>query len=573
MRKIPAIYILLLSFFLIILIFSFEQNLLISLFIKSKIIAIYKTFLLNNAIVFSEVLEDYFINPDIQKIDAIVDNLAKETNIRVTAVDINGNVLGDSRENPFNMENHGGRPEIVSALKEGWGESLRYSTTLNEWTFYLAHSIKKEGRTVGIVRVSVILKEIETILKGARLEVIKASLIVLFISILISILLSFVLSTPVRRLKGVFERLAKGDYSVRALRSRVLELDTLASGFNEMVLMIKNAFKEVEEKRKELVEIIDNLKEGLMVLSREGKILQANKSFKEMVGIEKIEERFFWEVLRIPDFKELFEEIKKKEFISKKEMLCRERIYQTSCVRVEDKFIFVFNDISELKQIEKIKRDLITNVAHELKTPLTAIKGFGETLWEDIKDEENKRYIEIIIKHTDRLIKIVSDLLLLSKLEDKRFELEMVDADISEIASNVVKLFESNVRAKNLNFEVFIEKPLILKGDPFYLEQMLINLLDNAIKYTEKGTVGLEIKKESKFLKIEIYDTGIGIAKSHIPRIFERFYVVDPARSKEKGGTGLGLSIVKHIVELHNGEIKVDSKVGKGSRFIIILPF
>lgn len=572
MRKIPVVYILFLSFFLIIFILSSGQNLLISLFLKSKIIAIYKSFLLNNANVFSRILEVYLINPDIQKIDAIVDNLAKDTNIRVTVVDINGNVLGDSKENPFKMENHGGRPEIVSALKEGFGESLRYSTTLNEWTFYLARSVKIEGRTIGIVRVSVFLKEIKPILKRIRFEIIRASLLVLLISFPISFLLSLGLSTPIKRIKGVFERLSKGDFSVRALRSRVLELDTLATGFNEMALKIKNAFKEIEEEGKELVGIIENLKESLIVLDQKGKVLRANKNFKEMVGIEKIEGRFFWEVFISPDFKELFEDTRKEKVVSRKEIIYRDRIYQTSCARMDDKFIFVFNDISELKQIERIKRELVTNVAHELKTPLTAIKGFGETLMEEVVDEESKKHLEIIVKNTDRLINIVNDLLILSRLEDRRFDLKKEDVDISEIASNVVKLFEKSAKEKLLELELSIESPLILKGDPFYLEQILINLMDNAIKYTEKGKVGLKINKEDKFVKIEIYDTGIGIAKSHIPRIFERFYVVDPARSKQKGGTGLGLSIVKHVVDLHNGEIKVESELGKGSRFIVLLP-
>jgi two-component system phosphate regulon sensor histidine kinase PhoR len=234
--------------------------------------------------------------------------------------------------------------------------------------------------------------------------------------------------------------------------------------------------------------------------------------------------------------------------------------------------VAVLYNITELKNLERVKKDFIANISHELRTPLTAIKGFVETLEEE-EEIRNVQYLEIIKRHTDRLMHIVNDLLLLSELEQPESAFVIENINLASLAENILKVFEQGAREKGIQLKLVARKDLkTIQADPFKLEQMFINLLDNAIKYTEKGEVSVSLGQGDFKSIIEIKDTGIGIPASHLPRIFERFYVVDKSRSKKFGGTGLGLSIVKHIVLLHGGAIDVESSLGIGTKFTITLP-
>lgn len=228
--------------------------------------------------------------------------------------------------------------------------------------------------------------------------------------------------------------------------------------------------------------------------------------------------------------------------------------------------------VARLKNAEKFKKDFVTNVSHELRTPLTAIKGFAETIECDCSGQ-NKHYASIINRHCNRLINIVQDLLTLSKLEEKKTELKIEEIDIKDLLENTAKIFKQKIADKKLELKLQIENDVaILRADAFKLEQLLINLIDNAVKYTEKGWISVAVKRDNSNIVIEVRDTGIGIAENHISHVFERFYVVDKNRSRSLGGTGLGLSIVKHIVLLHKGTITVESQPDQGTKFIIILP-
>jgi two-component system phosphate regulon sensor histidine kinase PhoR len=227
------------------------------------------------------------------------------------------------------------------------------------------------------------------------------------------------------------------------------------------------------------------------------------------------------------------------------------------------------HDITEIIHLSTIKKDFVVNVSHELRTPLTAIKGFVETM-EDDEDEKSKRYLEIIKRHTDRLISIVQDLQQLSELESVK-QLEMEKVRIAQLLKPVLKMFEARLAEKALEVVLDVDD-VEASADPFKLEQVFINLIDNSIKYTEKGKITISATPGKKQTEIKVEDTGIGIPKEHIPRIFERFYVVDKSHSRRMGGTGLGLSIVKHIVQAHHGSITIESAVGKGTRVIIRLP-
>ncbi len=244
-----------------------------------------------------------------------------------------------------------------------------------------------------------------------------------------------------------------------------------------------------------------------------------------------------------------------------------------SFLKTDGGIVVVFHDISEIKRLEKIKSDFVLNVSHELRTPLTSIKGYADTIDEGSLSEENRHYLTIIRRNTERLINIVGDLLTLSKLEEREFALSLEPVALPFLIERVLKLFEDQARSKgfSLKMEAPEDLPPVL-GDPFKLEQVFINLLDNAMKYTDAGGIAITVALSGDEVIAKVSDTGTGIPQEHIPRIFERFYVVDKSRSKKMGGTGLGLSIVKHIVLLHNGTVRVESAAGKGSAFIVSLP-
>jgi len=237
----------------------------------------------------------------------------------------------------------------------------------------------------------------------------------------------------------------------------------------------------------------------------------------------------------------------------------------------QNETVLVFHDITGIKNLERIKKDFVVNVSHELRTPLTAIKGYAETIEET--DTENLKYLEIIKRHTDRLINIVEDLLVLSELEEKEL-ISMGDTfHLESVIDQVLKMFEGKLKTKNLKLSLEVQKDLPpVRGDLMKMEQVLINLVDNAIKYTEKGQITISLRMRDGSIELKVKDTGIGIPAEHLPRIFERFYTVDKSHSRRVGGTGLGLSIVKHIVHLHGGSINVESEPGMGSTFTIRYP-
>jgi len=241
---------------------------------------------------------------------------------------------------------------------------------------------------------------------------------------------------------------------------------------------------------------------------------------------------------------------------------------------MKNEVIILLHDISELNKLETIKKDFVINVSHELRTPLTAMKGFSETLLDELKDDETKRYAEIINRHTNRLIRIVNDLLLLSELEQTNNNILFEKIKISEIINNVYNLFLQKSNDKNIEMDKSIENPeRIIEIDTFRFEQLLVNLIDNAFKYTDSGKISIISKEFNNNQVFCIQDTGVGIPDGDKDRIFERFYTVDKSRSRRVGGTGLGLSIVKHIVLLHKGKIEIESELNKGTKFIITIPF
>jgi two-component system phosphate regulon sensor histidine kinase PhoR len=509
-------------------------------------------------------------------LDGLAKKVGKEINTRITFIAPDGRVLADSEADPAAMENHRTRTEVAQALEGKTGRFLRQSDTLKEEMLYVALPVTQGGKVVAVVRLSLFLKAMNTALSRITGQILLITFIILGLSLFGALLFSRRLTKPIRQLGAASRKVANQDFNVRVLLKSRDELKDLADNFNSMVAQIRNLFAELTHQKEELTSIISSLQEGLLVLDRDDRVLLYNESFRgltdEGIGIGG---KYYWEIFREPRFDELVRKVRRNRVNRMEEIEFGKRIFLCSAtlLKSEEEIALVFHDITQTKILERVKTDFVLNVSHELRTPLTAIKGFAEALEESARDEETRHYVEIISRNTNRLIHIINDLLTISRLEAKDVELDFSAVDLKELTANVIKIFVTRIEEKNLYLRLSAEEDLpVIEGDPFRLEQMLINLIDNGVKYSETGGIDISLAKRAGKVAIVVKDTGIGIPREHLSRIFERFYVVDKSRSKKMGGTGLGLSIVKHVVMLHKGSIEVESIMGKGTVFTILLP-
>lgn len=526
------------------------------------------------AVTTSPQVLSFFEKQNYREMDAFLKSFTGKIKERITVINKEGTVLADTEKDPAVMENHMIRSEVIDALSSGVGKARRFSVTLEEDMLYVALPVERESKILGVVRISIPLKQINSLLRDLQLRILIGIAIVTLLSIGIAFLLSRGLSKPVDALANAAKNLAKGNFNTRVHLQTTGELKELETSFNEMAGRMEGLFGKLSRRNEELDTIVSSIQETLLVLDKEGRIKLSNESFRKTFNDEDVYNKFYWEVMRCPDFSELIKRVMEERKNQIQEVEFRDKHYLCSVTFLNSKegLVSVLYDITDLKNLERVKKDFVANISHELRTPLTAIKGFVETLEEE-EDIKNVQYLEIIKRHTDRIMNIVNDLLLLSELEQTDKALVMEDVNLVSLAENMLKVFEHRAKEKGIELKMEAAKDLKkIQADPFKLEQMFINLLDNAVKYTEKGEISVTVKQSESQSIIDINDTGIGIPSSHLSRIFERFYVVDKSRSKKLGGTGLGLSIVKHIVLLHGGTIDVESLLGIGTKFTVILP-
>jgi len=507
-------------------------------------------------------------------LDAFVKAIGKEIETRITVVARDGSVLADSEENPEIMENHAKRPEIAEAYAGMTGVSMRYSTTVGKDMLYVAIPLNQAGESPAVMRVSLYVEGIDHLLDQLQSRILAFAVVAVLISLIGALLISRSISKPVKELRSVSQQIAGGDFGARVTLRQRDEMSDLAESFNQMADTIKTLFDDVSRQKEELNSLIVSIRESLFVIDQDDRISLANESFKELMKDKKVEGKFWWEVLRESNLNELIGGAIERKQSAMEEAKFGNRVFLCSVSVPGSKagVIVMLHDITDIRNLELIKRDFVVNVSHELRTPLTAIKGYVETLVEG-DEEERTNYLQIIKRHTDRLIGIVEDLLTLSELEEVNSHFESKRVSVKDLFENILTIFRQRIRDKGLALEFEADEELPdIEADPYRLEQLFINLLDNAIKYTDQGGITIRLAPIDSGLSIEIRDTGIGILADHQSRIFERFYVVDKSRSRKLGGTGLGLSIVKHIVRLHMGQITVDSKPGEGSTFTVILP-
>lgn len=410
-------------------------------------------------------------------------------------------------------------------------------------------------------------------------------------SIVLLIITKRRITSSLKRINHYIEEIGNGNLSINIKPSEIKgPTQKIALSLKDLAEKLKATIKHVSHEKTELKAVLSAMNEGVMLISSDGNVAILNDALKGMFEIssEENSQKPYWEVLRNNDVTKLIEQSLTKRIPLKKEisiLFPTEKYYLLNAIPLdspEKELIVVTFDITDFKRLERIKADFIANVSHELRTPLTAIKGYTETLEDETygSPEERRHFLEIIKRHTDRLITMVSDLLVLSEVENRDYswkdesERDFEGINLKEIVLTSFDALRTKALEKNLNMNIDIKEDLSKSmGNRFLLEQMFINLIDNSIKYTpEGGTIGVQVTTLDSKFKIEVYDTGIGIPKEYLPRIFERFYRIDKTRSRKLGGTGLGLSIVKHITIMHSGKIEVESEEGKGSRFIITLP-
>jgi two-component system phosphate regulon sensor histidine kinase PhoR len=367
------------------------------------------------------------------------------------------------------------------------------------------------------------------------------------------------------------------------------EISPISSALNRMAQKLNELFMQLSKEKNQVEAVLSAMSEGVMMVSKQGSVIIINNALKKMFSLkEDPTGKTYWEILRNRELTKLVESVLKNCKPESREIFYlypNEKYYFVNVIPLDSpdkELIVVMFDITDFKRLEKIKADFIANVSHELRTPLTAIKGYTETLEEEAYEtpDDQKHFLRIIKRHTDRLINIVSDLLVLSEVESRdslskeNTSNDLEEININEVIKSSLEALRSKAAEKELevSFET-MDDAYKIKANRFLLEQMFINLIDNAVKYTpENGKIDIKVLNSDSQVLTEITDTGIGIPKEHLPRIFERFYRVDKTRSRNLGGTGLGLSIVKHIVIMHGGKIEVHSEEGKGSKFSISIP-
>ncbi|MGQ0793032.1 MAG: ATP-binding protein [Deltaproteobacteria bacterium] len=547
--------------------------------------------LVTSANLLGEILKTPLFDNQTAQIQAAVSRIGSIENMRITIIAVDGAVIAESdKPDPRGLENHARRPEVIASIATGIGESIRHSRTVDKDMFYVALPVRDAGGSVrAVVRTALPLSSIEEAFAAIRSKVIYIALALMILALALSYAASEASAKSLERLIGVSEEIARGDFSASIPTSEFKgEMGKLAGALKTMADDLKDLFHQVSLEKAQLKAVLGAMSEGVIVISGEGQITLVNQALAEMFDIKSEPlGKAYWEVLRNREIVEIVESALRGRICAKREFSLfypAEKYYLANAIPLdsgEREVIIVIFDITEFKRLEKIKADLIGNVSHELRTPLTAIKGYVETLQEGEETrDERMHFLGIVKRNTDRLINIVADLLVLSEVENRdslwrenpRSDFE--DVNFREIVSSALDALRSKINDKNLLVSSDVSGGLPrFNGNRFLLEQMFINLIDNAVKYTpEGGSIGVSVAKQVSDFKIEVTDTGIGIPKEHLPRIFERFYRVDKTRSRKQGGTGLGLSIVKHICMMHDGKIAVQSEGGRGSRFIITLP-
>ena len=519
------------------------------------------------------------------RLHILLKKIGKSSNTRITIIDLKGKVVADSSKEAFAMDNHLMREEVQAVLRgEKEGSSIRYSTTLKMRMIYLA--IKLNSNPPVVVRVSTPLNKFDSKIASMKNKVLIFSSSILFLILLISFYITKRIVKPIESLRVAAISFANGDLKYRPEESSIKEISELSYSMKKMAKDIEKKIEETTKQKKEYETLFTSMTEAIIAFDSNLIAFNANKPALKMLNrdINFIKGKTIIELIRNIELKNFFYEATHLKQKREKEIRIyngnEEKVYNVTISTIlSDKnrrigFLLILNDKTKIVELENIRKKFVANASHELKTPLTTIRGFVETLLnEKVEEEDRVKFLKILLKHTNRLSKIVNDLLDISKIENEETSLATYFYSVEKILLSAIEVLKDKASDKNITLKHSCLKDMVASINPYYMERAVTNLIDNAIDYSKKeGLIEIKAEKESGKTVISVVDQGIGIAEEEHKKIFERFYRVDKSRDRKKGGTGLGLSIVKHIVKLHKGAVEVESVLGKGSTFKIILP-
>ncbi|WP_322903437.1 two-component system histidine kinase PnpS [Paenibacillus campi] len=517
--------------------------------------------------------------------------IGRLTDSRVTFIEQDGTVIGDSESDPRTMNNHANREEIVAAARDGVGSAVRYSNTLKENMLYIAAPVHKQGEFDGYIRLSMSLVAVEDGVRSTW-TIMGISLLVLFvIAALVSYSVAASLTRPLEHITRVANRISRLDYGARVRLDRKDEIGELGKAIDNMADSLEMQLKVIRDNEDLLQSVLANMTGGMVMVDDTGKIALINRFAEEMLSInsKRMIGKSYQELKQHYELSKLLGEgLRRKERIHDEQTLYNPepRLIEIDGVPMfedDDTYrgmLFLIQDVSNIRRLERMRSEFVANVSHELKTPIAAVKGFAETLLSGgVKDEQTARsFLQIIYDESERLNRLIGDILELSKIESKRSPLNFSPIHLQPFFETIREMINASAAKKNITLQMHVPEELFMEADEDRLRQIFVNLISNAINYTQDGgQVRLHVREtvseqgEERIL-FDVTDTGMGIPRKDLPRIFERFYRVDKARSRSSGGTGLGLSIVKHLVELHHGVVTVESEVNIGSTFTVNLP-
>ena len=516
-------------------------------------------------------------------LDGLCKRIKTATRARATIIALNGRVLGDSDHDPATMENHSDRIEVQQAKLSGSGMAIRHSHTLGYDLLYVAAEIVQDGSPRGYIRLSIPLKDVDARVDALRIRIMIVVSAILIATGLFSLWQIDRLRRLTTRIRDFAAAVARGNLTRRLFISRSGEFDEIAESLNTMSADLQRSIAASDEEKRRLQVILRNIPEALIIADAKGIIRLSNTAARLHFGEAVQQEKPLIEAVRNAEFLELLDAARTDRKTGTAEFTVDQPEKHSYAVRVSplsyregelSGFVAVFHDITRLVQLEQVRKDFVANISHEIKTPVTAISGFADTLLDGaLDDREHARpFLQTIKANSDRINNLVDDLMTISMIELGVIQVRKTPVAVTDVAGQVLAVLSGKAAEKRLQMTTAFQpaqKPIMADKDR--LIQIFTNLIDNAIKFTESGGITVGSEEQEGKTSLYVADTGIGIPQRHLPRIGERFYRVDPSRSRTMGGTGLGLAIVKHLVKAHGWDMEIESTVGKGTKIRIII--
>jgi two-component system phosphate regulon sensor histidine kinase PhoR len=525
-------------------------------------------------------------------VQAFVSRVARPTGARVTLIAADGRVVGESdrrSEDLPRLDNHRGRPEVRTALEGRLGRDLRRSATVDAPLLYVAWPVRDAGRVIGVLRLALPLSAVTASYASLHQVMLAGGGVALLVALGIGIFVAGRVTRPVVDMQSIARQMSEGNFLVRAPSRSTDEIGTLGRSLNVLAARLREKVQDLDQERAKVTAILDGMVEGVVAVDGHEHVLVMNERARAIFGLGAMrgEHKPFLEVIRNVELHELFRDSRAGSpgCVLRREVRLAApagRVLEVQALPLalggdEWGLVMVLHDVTELRRLEDVRTEFVANVSHELRTPLTAIHGYLETLLEGALEEPEhaRKFLEIVFRHTERLGRLISDLAELSNIELGRITLALAPTQLGEVVDSVVAIIGPRAARGGVRLASAVPPGLVaVTADHDRLVQILINLVDNAVKYTPRGgdvRIGAEPISGDR-VEVTVTDTGIGIPRSDLPRITERFYRVDKARSRELGGTGLGLAIVRHLVLAHGGELAIESEVEQGTTVRFTLP-